>query len=161
MQFPPPLDAWLRDLAHRQLVVDEPNAASRNMNIFALSAIARAHVTEPLLASFLVAAYRQIWKMADGIDAAGVFYAWVDELAGQLRCSFAPIDNVNALPFACRVDLVESPEPIAAKALAAASAGPIRIQDTKEVEWPDPDEPDARFELTVYAREVRRPGRNG
>jgi hypothetical protein len=62
-----------------------------------------------------IAAVARAWSTAirsRGVEDDFVFYTWVDEAAGQLRCS-AVLGKAARLPFACEIRLVHSPSVIA------------------------------------------------
>jgi hypothetical protein len=61
------------------------------------------------------------------------FYAWYDEQAGQLRCSFASVDR-NNLPFGGSYRAVDGPEPVIDLLVANPHPGLLRWDELRPTE---------------------------
>jgi hypothetical protein len=63
----------------------------------------------------------------------GIFYAWVDEMAGQLRCSFCRVASASELPFGCRTIQLEHIDQLAE--LACSTAGTSAWSELEACEY--------------------------
>jgi hypothetical protein len=70
-------------------------------------------------------------------SAPATFYAWYDEMAGQLRVSLVP-GTTDALPFSGPIELVSSPQAVVSAALATLTPGLIPGSELADVEWEKP-----------------------
>jgi hypothetical protein len=70
-------------------------------------------------------------------SAPATFYAWYDEMAGQLRVSLVS-GTTEALPFSGPIELVSSPHPVVIAALATWAPGLIPASELADVEWEEP-----------------------
>lgn len=127
-----PIDAWLREAESTDLVAEDDRNAQGigNMLVFTqVATFARGQV-----AATLVAIADVYGSKATAAGMRGIFYAWVDEMAGQLRCSFCRVERAGDLPFGCLVREVADVAPFAERAVVALR----QISDTEEPP-PSPD----------------------
>jgi hypothetical protein len=147
-----PLPRWLEEVKRGDLV-GGVSAAEKNCVQFPISDARGARTTTSSMCTFLVAVFREYWAKAERSGLSGLFYAWVDHLAGELRCSFVEGSEPSELPFAYGVKAVASPEPVAAAAVSDELGSNIPLAELKEVEWSDPDE-EMPATVTVYVRYI-------
>jgi hypothetical protein len=77
------------------------------------------------------------------------FYAWYDEMAGQLRISLVP-GAADALPFAGSIELLASPQAVITAALSTWTPGLIPSIEFTEAEREEPSASERR--LLVWSR---------
>lgn len=151
-QLPNPLNAWLSQVASLAVTLrgDEVHRADSNMLVFSLSDAKACGVSPEQLDQFLMQAYRHFSRVLASSGSRACFYAWHDEMSGTLRTGIVPVDG--ELPFACRVNVVDSPAPVSAGALSSPYSDGIPTGELEtEHEWQDEDE-GPEFVLTVFAR---------
>jgi hypothetical protein len=153
-----PLDGWLR-FVRTHVLGRDPN---ENMLLFPLAEAQSQPVSVEQLAAFLAEAFREYSKLAARAQLRGFFYAWVDDQAGQLRCSFHEAETAGALPFRCTIVATDDPTTIAAAALSSPYAYGIPFHELKPIDESVTDESaeasePRRYELTVFARRVVTP----
>jgi len=90
------------------------------------------------LTDFLVSAaeIRLARARQQGISPAA-FYAWDDEMAGQLRFSTVP-GRGDVLPFGPSVERVPAPSHIVREALSTLRPGTIALNEFIEADWKRP-----------------------
>lgn len=156
MELQAPLGQWLNEVKGQELVAGIPDedASLRNMLTFPLSDARAAGITVAAMCAFIVAAFREFWTKAERAGVSGIFYTWVDEMAGQIRCSFVNGADLDQLPFACPVRVVTSPDVVGAAALESQLGNEISSLELEKVEWSDPDEDASKYILDVYARTI-------
>lgn len=122
------LQTWRARVAALQLVdAGERDAtAIANMEVFSIAAAQDSNVSALAVADFVREAHRAYSLAASRIGRAGWFYAWHDEMAGQLRTSAAWIASQHDLPFRGRITLFHDPESLATAALSSEIARGIR-----------------------------------
>ena len=152
------LGDWLAQLNALELVASgDVNAiASANLEMFAIAEAQDAKLTSAAVADFLRDAHRAYSTAAARIQLVGWFYAWHDEMAGQLRMSACPITSASELPFGGPSVPVDDPTIIATDALASTIAHGIPLATLTEVvagaKAPEPEPPP----LSVYAQPLLR-----
>jgi len=126
------------------------NAIIKNMWVlsFSLTAINEIHAQDLIkfVAKFLEKKRQEITQK--GIASPIVFYMWFDEMAAQLRFNTIIAFN-KKLPFGCKVDIVDSPEPIIQDFLASHYHDGIPWSELEESE-DDLDEDEEPFILKVF-----------
>ena len=130
-----PLQRWRATLAALELVDDD--APVGNMEMFSIAAAQDAGITAPALAAFVRDAHRAYSLAARSIGRTGWFYAWHDEMAGQLRTSACWIVSRDELPFGGLLTLVDDPESLASSLLGSTVAHGIPRSQLTEVEDDD------------------------
>lgn len=141
-----PLDRWLAAVQVLPLRGADPN---ENLLWFPLADAQAASLAEEEITAFLLEAGRDYCRKATAPPGNGWFYAWVDEQAGQLRCSFCRGQSTADLPFGARLQVVDDPALIAQQALASAFASGIpwgALRDAPTTE----EEEESEFVLTVF-----------
>jgi hypothetical protein len=94
------------------LFVSEEPGAGANQNLWCISLPSTEPVTAGEVLAFLRSALDIRRELVAAQSVAPVtFYAWHDEMAGQLRFSTARCTR-DALPFAAKVQLVDEPDEI-------------------------------------------------
>ena len=112
------LHQWLSELRTDGVVfADEYGGA--NANLWSISLPSTSAVSVDDLAAFVLAAAAIRAELVAVLDVAPItFYAWHDEMAGQLRFSTA-LCTCESLPFAVGIQLVEHPEEVVRRFLSS------------------------------------------
>ena len=151
------LEAWLEELRVDGLHLTEESAAGARQNLWCMSLPSSEPLTEADLLAFLRSAMVIRRELAHSQSVRPVtFYAWHDEMAGQLRISTACCTK-TALPFGTVVRLIDEPDEIIASFLSSPYRDGIPWSDIKESLAGD-DEPPPSAEplnLAVWAVEWR------
>ena len=106
------LQEWLSKIRREQLVLSEVPGAGANENLWCVAIPSTANVDVDELVTFLRSASAVRRDIVHEQNAHPVsFYAWHDDMAGQLRFSTARC-TTSALPFGCPIELVDDPEPV-------------------------------------------------
>jgi len=124
------------------------------LTIFPVQVAVTAGVTESELVEFLVKAFRSYCKIAAAADVIGWFYAWFDEVSGTLRCSMAAVEEVQDLPFACRLKLSDEPREVCKAALDSRYLAGIPNEELETIPWTEPYADRDSFVLSVFARPI-------
>jgi len=98
-------------------------------------------------------------KKVERCGKAGLFYSWVDDASGTIRCGFGEVTQLGDLPFRCSLKRANTLAQIAGAAIAAQSGGIIPWGDLVEVdrsEWSDSEADDdvECIELLVFAESL-------
>ena len=106
------LEQWLSELRSDGVEFPDDTVGGANANMWSISVPLAGTVREDDLTAFVLAAAAIRQELVAAHGAAPVtFYAWHDEIAGQLRFSTARCAP-ESLPFAAPVGLVEHPAEI-------------------------------------------------
>ena len=107
--LPAVLRRWFGEVQRRPpvLVGDPEGVAEENLWAFGIESDSREAFSEQELSRFL-RAVAALWKEAPSRSrqadpSSWCFYAWHDEMSGQLRFSLVPGVGVKDLPFSCTV----------------------------------------------------------
>lgn len=142
--------SWFVDVC--QLVISDlpcvEMAANANMLVFQLPSV--PDVRE--IRAALEQVHSEYRKKVEDAGRTGLFYAWVDEISGTVRCSFCEVDGFSELPFQCSLKRAMSLDEIAASVIRSYSDG-VPSQELVEVGWSDPDDI-VEVELLVFAEPV-------
>jgi hypothetical protein len=154
------LERWLQEVRSLSLATEgsAQERANENMLVFPASELRDCGVGVQRLGEFLLETSREYGRKAEVRGVTGWFYAWHDEMSGTLRCSMAAVESVDALPFGCRLTVVDSPEAIAqalveteyAHGIPADELVPVPMEDWEE----DEVEAVGEYQLTVFARQI-------
>jgi hypothetical protein len=108
----PLLQAWLTELRADGLFLSDEPGAGANQNLWCISLPSSEQIPAGEVLAFLRSALHIRRELVASQSLAPVtFYAWHDEMAGQLRFSTACCTR-DALPFAAWVQLVDEPDEI-------------------------------------------------
>lgn len=148
------LKTWAATLTALELVDagDRDATARANMEVFSIAAVQDAGVAAPVVADFVRNAHRAYSLAATRIGRSGWFYAWHDELAGQLRTSACWIASQHELPFRGPITLVDDPESLATALLSSQIAHGIPWSELIEPPPNDSMVEPAPPATLVYAR---------
>jgi hypothetical protein len=126
--------------------------AIANMLSFHADEGAKKRLTEAGLVDFLNESYEKYRAGLLRKTEEFWFYAWHDEMAGQLRCSAAPARSESELPFGARIRVTRDPLQVAQEYLASPYNGIIRFSELQEQAFPEgtPRE----LVLTVFGRPI-------
>lgn len=106
----PLLQTWLTELRADGLFVSGEPGAGANQNLWCISLPSNEQIPAGDVLAFLRSALDIRRELVFARSLAPVtFYAWHDEMAGQLRFSTACCSR-DALPFAAAVQLVDEPD---------------------------------------------------
>ena len=134
------LDAWLEELHSDGIyLAEEPGSGARE-NLWCISLPEELGLQESDLVEFLYRAMevRRNLAKAQPVRPA-TFYAWHDDMAGQLRFSTAHCNNDN-LPFGAATVLVADPDEIVREFLDSPYLHGIPWEELKEVPYDEPEE---------------------
>lgn len=152
------LEEWLTEVRSLPLSAEKLASAQANENmlVFPASELQDRGVGARQVSEFLFKAYREYWRKAEVRGVAGWFYAWYDEMSGTLRCSMATVEDVNDLPFKCRLDVADAPEVIARAIVESEYVHGIPTNELISVPgWEEPEEDSSDdYCLTVFARQI-------
>ncbi len=102
----------LAEIPTADLTLESATAANANLRSVSITGAEARNLTQTDVATFLQQAADSFGELltssCSGADA--IFYAWVDEMAGQLRFSVA---SSMPPPFACSIRIVNDPEIVA------------------------------------------------
>lgn len=152
----PLLQSWLEELRAGGLRLSGEARADANENLWPMALPSSERIDGPDLVAFLYAALDVRRELASSHPAPVTFYAWHDEMAGQLRLSTVCSPR-DALPFNAPLLLVEHPIAIVNEFLGSHYRDGIPLD---ELEVIDPrqlgelPEPDSR-QLRVWAIALR------
>jgi hypothetical protein len=138
----PLLRRWLKELESEpvHLGPDPGSGAQENLSFLSIPSD-RSDITADQLVEFLRAAQRcRIQQATRTGGGPVVFYAWHDEMAGQLRFSVAR-GTLADLPFRDRVEIVSDVREIAAEYLASRYRDGIPYAELVPVPFRAEEEP--------------------
>ena len=151
------LKSWLSEIESSQLLRDGKilDVANGNLFCFSMSMKDAKSMNAEEIDEFLFAAcHCYALKLTDAPQTMW-FYAWHDELAGQLRTSAAPVNCSGELPFGCRLNVVKFPTPVSVSILNSDYLDGIPMPELDE-RSPEGDilEDEDVYELTVFAQRL-------
>lgn len=114
--------------------------AIKNIFFFSMSAKEASSVNKDNIDEFLLAACQQYLVKLSDAPQAMYFYAWHDEMAGQLRTSAAPANCAEELPFSCRLNVVELPTTVSVEFLNSNYLDGISLTECDEYNVDNLDE---------------------
>lgn len=142
---------WLEELRRAPLAITG-DLARKNVRWFGAGGGERAALRAEEVVSFLHSA-AEIWdRSISGCDE-WLFYAWYDEMAGQLRIAACPARTLADLPFGCALRSVEADD-VARAFLLGSDTIPWREMASAPVTADEADlpEPEVPFVLGVWTR---------
>ena len=155
----PTLIGWLSEVSEAGIsdagTVNE--VANNNLLYFSTTTQTAVSIGTSDTVEFLLGAFDIFNQRLSISEKCMCFYAWFDELSGQLRCSAAPASSPENLPFGCRLNVVKSPTSVAESFLHSDYLEGISLDGFEEVTdemEQEKDEDDDDFILTVYARMI-------
>lgn len=153
-----PLEEWLDFVRQhsRDVVLDGPTnlVARGNMLSFSLDRAAADILPPEELVAFLEQAFQVYQRKLAPFPRPAWFYAWVDEMAGQLRLSAVACATPMDLPFGCALAPTSDPGLIARGFLSPPYLEGIPWSELTPVAPGTPDPPRPRHVLTVFARSL-------
>jgi hypothetical protein len=151
----PLLTSWLSELRESPLVLGAAPGSGGAENLWTLAIPReREDITEDQLLEFFDEALqaRHSQATAMGVEPV-VFYAWHDEMAGQLRFSVARGTAVD-LPFAARVEPVSDLRTIIRSYLGSEYRAGIPWSDLVDVPADQAESAMEEYVVRVWAREI-------
>lgn len=147
------LDEWMAEVVRNgiSLTDDSQRDAVENMSVFSIAQARAAGVAPDALDEFLLGAFRQVSRLLGSESRHAWFYAWHDEMSGTLRCSACRAVGKGDLPFACQLNVVDSPTPVSIEALISPYSGGIPFAEF-ETGSEEQEGVGVPFVLTVFAR---------
>lgn len=148
----PLLQSWLDELQSDGLHLAPEAAAGANENLWCISVASDQRIAAPDLVAFLRSAVAIRRELASRQPVRPVtFYAWHDEMAGQLRFSTACC-TLDTLPFRAKVVLVDDASEIVAAFGRGRYRAGIPLDELEESTAPRTNAPP--FALEVWAVEL-------
>ena len=124
--------------------------AVHNMQMLGMSQAELGEQSASELTTFIETARRVFAAKLAGATRPMLFYAWFDEMAGQLRISATVGHSWQDLPFACRLDAARDPAAVVAQLMAASTLEGIPFAEVEEVDWETSENSEHEFVLPVY-----------
>ncbi|MEM6791924.1 MAG: hypothetical protein AAF715_30675 [Myxococcota bacterium] len=152
-----PTATWLTKVRYAPLRFEgEPGTiANENMLMFSMSSEEARQTTTHDLVGFLENSFREYALKASAAAARSFwFYAWHDEMAGQLRISAAQAARAEELPFGCQLKITDKANRIAESLLRSDYLGGIPLSELTVSSWEEDDVGHDDFVLEVFARPI-------
>lgn len=150
----PVFQAWLCELKADGLQLSAAHGAGAHENLWAISWPSSEHLVLSEIVEFLWSALKIRRELAALQSVRPVcFYAWHDEMAGQLRFSSACCTRAT-LPFGAQISLVDDPDPIAAEFIRSHYRDGIQNSELEQASFEEPSSSVSAFVLRVWAVEL-------